>query len=622
MKWLDKEEGAISIFLVIIFMALLFLAGIIVDAARIMVAENKAEIALESAARSVLADYDPQMAGDFGLFAVEAKAMEEDFQRYFLSNLKERHQGISFIHYQIQSIQIRSASENTLLNNKAFENQVLQYMKYKAPLKMGETLIEAFKSGNFQQKAQLLEGGLEAMTVRERAQDKTSALNKALGQVGKDYKKGAKDSLALLKKISSQEFEEVWSDYSQYKELLLLADASLETTYSESAARGSAQDTKARAEIDEVEYIDFELDRLKQDLAANARLLEQIIPLEEELESMEKHNGADSNQKEKELQARIDQLARGWRPLQGIELENFDLPKISGGSIAKRTSLKGMLENLIGRSVAEDNPVTQLIPPEDFIQANQAKAPREADAYDAWEDEDLFNDFDPEKARYLLLGVSDLTRRITKAIEALAEDGRDKLYIAAYVLDKYTFVTSQTKRSHYFDKGEIEYILCGNSQEITNIIKVFSRVFFLRFTINTLDALIRSKMPHYLLRLADALVRGFEKACEDMKSLYQGIGVPLCAEVSYPLKYSDYLALLLFMQDKETQLDRMRQLIQIDIRKSNSEFTLSNTCTLFDVEARIAVNLWFIPALHLDRLGFSQFQEGRYSFARYLSPGY
>lgn len=473
MKLFDKDEGAVSIFLIIIFSALLFLAGIIVDAARIMVAENKVEIALASAARSVLADYDPQIVGEFGLFVVDADNTNEIFEKYFRANLEERHQGFRIIGYQVNEIKVEGINQGTLLNNKVFENQVLQYIKYKAPLTMANSFLETIKSGNFLEKQKLLQDGLKAMP-------------------------------------------------------------------------------------------------------------------EEETDSKE-----------------------------------FSDPIMSGQSIADYIRLKGLLGNLACRSLTENNPVTQLISREDFLQANGSQTGQEgADGLNAWQEDALYTDMDLKKAHGLLFLMSDLTWRIARSIESLAEEGRDKLYIADYVLDKYTFVTSQTRRDHYFDKGEIEYILCGNNHELSNIKEIFSRIFFLRFSINTIDAFIRSRMPHYMLRLTDALVRGFEKGCEDVKDLYQGKGVPLCAEVGYTLKYSDYLKLLLLIQEKETQLDRMRQLIQIDIRKNSPGFGLNDKYTKLKAETSISVNLWFLPALHLDRLGFPQLKDGKYSFSRSVNIDY
>ena len=70
MKVYNNNRGAISVFLIIIFLSLLMLSGLFVDICRVMAAERKVQNALDTAVRSVLAQYDDELVGQFGLFAV------------------------------------------------------------------------------------------------------------------------------------------------------------------------------------------------------------------------------------------------------------------------------------------------------------------------------------------------------------------------------------------------------------------------------------------------------------------------------------------------------------------------------------------------------------------------
>lgn len=622
MRQLNDTGGAVSVFLIIIFLSLLFLAGIIVDAARIMVAENKTEIALSSAVRSVLADYDSQVVGEFGLFAVDRAGTNEAFRKYFLVNLEERHQGIVIIRYQVKDIKVEGVAQGTLLNNKVFENQVLQYIKYKAPLTMARDFIDTIRGGNFQKKSGLLQDGVEAMSVHENARQKISEINKKLGDLDKYLEDGDIEGLASLEKIFALDIEEVLLDYRRYKELL--ERANVMTCDLHSNKYESVGDKGTKTDRGHAESINLEnkINKLQKSLEENALLLRQIIMLTKELKSLNKDDGRIAD-KYNQIRTRINDLAAQIKPLRDIETTEIHSSKISRQSAASIYKTREMLAKLAGRSITANNPVTQLISQEEFFYANQSSSKDEGgNANIDWQRFEPDINLDLKKAYGLLSLMSDFIKDISGALENMAEEGRDKLYIADYVLDKYTFLTSQTKRDHYFDRGEIEYILCGNNQENSNLTEVFGRIFFLRFSINTIDALIRSTSPHFMLRLAESLAKGFEKACEDIINLYQGKGVPLCAEVGYTLKYSDYLRLFLLLQEKEPQLDRMRRLIQIDLRKDNPGFRLNDKYTILNAETSIAINLWFLPALHLDKLGFAQFEGGKYSFNRSINLGY
>jgi hypothetical protein len=208
-------------------------------------------------------------------------------------------------------------------------------------------------------------------------------------------------------------------------------------------------------------------------------------------------------------------------------------------------------------------------------------------------------------------------------VEQALLDGGAKLAICEYIMDKYTFATSQTERGHYFQLGEVEYILCGNDSELANVTEMFSKIFVIRLAINALDAFLKSPVLHPLARLAEALVTGFTKACADMLRLYMGEAVAIYPSLAQPaLAYSDYLRLFLLQQDKNTQLNRMRQLIQVNLAQSGNSFALKEHSASFKARAEVSINLLFLPALHLDKLGFPNFSGNKYLIIKETRAGY
>ena len=76
------------------------------------------------------------------------------------------------------------------------------------------------------------------------------------------------------------------------------------------------------------------------------------------------------------------------------------------------------------------------------------------------------------------------------------------------------------------------------------------------------------------------------------------------------------------MQNEDIQLERMRQLMQINIRQEKSNFELKNYATIVTGKAEVTVNLWFAPLLQLDKLGFPQIDGNQYHLCVTSAQGY
>ncbi|HNU79342.1 MAG TPA: Tad domain-containing protein, partial [Bacillota bacterium] len=115
-----KEKGAITVFLALIFMSLIIFAGTVIDIVRIIAADRRVQSALNTSARSVLADYDSELMGSYGIYGVNAAEgnVKEDFYRYMSVNLKERHKNIKFIDISIDYEDIEIEGMENLLNHE------------------------------------------------------------------------------------------------------------------------------------------------------------------------------------------------------------------------------------------------------------------------------------------------------------------------------------------------------------------------------------------------------------------------------------------------------------------------------------------------------------------------
>ena len=168
MKTLKRRlEGAISVFLVIIMVSNYALIGVLVDSARHRMARANAEMALDTAAASVLSYYNKMVFDLYGLFAtdsltldqIETKLTEYTEKTLGITQMKQSEvteltkaivdaipyfqkdniDGILFdgYHYKIK-IEADNSLSYSLANTDAVEAQIIDHMKYKAPAAMLE----------------------------------------------------------------------------------------------------------------------------------------------------------------------------------------------------------------------------------------------------------------------------------------------------------------------------------------------------------------------------------------------------------------------------------------------------------------------------------------------------
>lgn len=166
---LYNNKGQVSIFLAIIFLSVLVLSGIFIDAARIRAGEAHVKRSVENAARSALALYNSRLKESYGLFAMgeidEAK-IEEDIKRYISMNLSSNHSGaipcndngtgnvtsngnhksngnenfIDLYGFRIEEVKVMPIF--SFMEKETLRKQVLEYMKYRVPEKIFENLLK------------------------------------------------------------------------------------------------------------------------------------------------------------------------------------------------------------------------------------------------------------------------------------------------------------------------------------------------------------------------------------------------------------------------------------------------------------------------------------------------
>ncbi|MFS0838166.1 hypothetical protein [Paenibacillus sp. 1P03SA] len=133
----NSENGAVSIYLIIIIVPIFFLQAVLIDFARVKAAEREADTAARAAVRSVLSAFDPELQ-KYGLFGLteEPESSAALFDLIYKENLSGSSNGVFYKMLDTKPEEgARSlASLYTLANHSVFKEQLLEHMKYAAPI--------------------------------------------------------------------------------------------------------------------------------------------------------------------------------------------------------------------------------------------------------------------------------------------------------------------------------------------------------------------------------------------------------------------------------------------------------------------------------------------------------
>lgn len=654
-----KEKGAITVFLAIVFMSMIIFAGVVIDIARIAAAERKVQSALNASARSVLAAYDPELTGSYGIYAVNTSAVpiREDFYRYLRMNLKEYHEGVSFINIKVDEADIQIEGMDSLLSDEAFKRQVQEYMKYRLPITAADSLIEQLKNLKLDGKIEFAKGEKALRDKAKELRTKANAVNSKLASLKRkissisaskleDIKKELLDILEISSSIYSEDEGGLLDEYNKSK-------AEVNTKAEESDCVGNMSEEfshiieNSKSLLPELHECISEVSRT---ITETAPLIKKVKELKKELRELEKdakdHEQDIQNIKERidRLESRIeDEMERLEARLQALSLDGYILKNESVDLQEKKS--QELMNYLSEKKKEIEDTLFRRLEKEWLISADELKGYDKAqnDDFYTMEDGSVFSlSMTEDEAESHNDSVLKAAERLTKAVDSAASDAFEKLCTIEYIMDKYTFLTSKTERGHYFRKGEVEYIISGpditeeynpiKNTEYYIVTKVLLQVWALRFTLDSIDNFVRSTVLFPPQRLAFALAEGALDSSLDMYKLLNGEEIPILPKsfTAVKLKYSDHLRLLLLMKSEEEMLAKARQLIQVNMKNMadartgaiRKDFRLSDYSTLISARVEARVNLLFLPMLKLDRLMPDSFDGRSYRITKQIFMGY
>ncbi|MBD8500012.1 acyl-CoA cholesterol acyltransferase [Paenibacillus arenosi] len=181
-RFWKRQKGAVSIFLIFIVMVVFMVMTVFIDYARIAAMEWRSEVIAQSAARSVMSAFDPALQQRYGLFAygeTEPALIVEEVLRQHVP----QHSQSSFSWVQLEADSHSTGVTRPLGQLEEFEHQIMEDMKYKAPVQLGYEIF-----GRMKPMANAMGEASQVMDLMQKLEKMYTKRNHLLDEVIKDQK--------------------------------------------------------------------------------------------------------------------------------------------------------------------------------------------------------------------------------------------------------------------------------------------------------------------------------------------------------------------------------------------------------------------------------------------------
>lgn len=154
-----KNRGAISVFLTLILVPVLIFSGIIVDASRLYASKTVVSGAGDLTLNAALARYDKKLKDSYGLIAMADDPSSPSVRVQLEQNFREscnastlKGENSTDLHSMIQlylgesGIEASGVPNSSLADMTVLQQQIMEYMKYRAPVYMGNDILAKFRN--------------------------------------------------------------------------------------------------------------------------------------------------------------------------------------------------------------------------------------------------------------------------------------------------------------------------------------------------------------------------------------------------------------------------------------------------------------------------------------------
>lgn len=625
----DGRKGGITVFLCLILVSVIVTGGILVDAARLALARSVLDRAAESALRSVMAGYDTNLSGQYGLFALETsdrKRLEEGIRRYIRLNTgSEMFIGTGSspgLLMDEDSITIRCGDSITDIS--VFKSQILDFMEIRGVLHASENIIDMLSGNSFTAGLSFMKKEKLLRENRKKLIDEIESINCAVNEAEKEMPNisgsdGFRRIEAIFENIFksadvlgsvTQEYEEAYNESEIERtdgfEFGGVAEKAAELAEAAScnvlhAAEAASEAERYEALLNE-EFQALERNRHKESELRAERCLETNdeikSKIDQKLDGLKK-SAEQTDERISALNAGISELINEV-PFSSFDLILYEEAENTESGYSPDEEPKNSWYGLVSIFTGSQGDFFDNIDPS-WLNTD------EYDENEIGSGPDIETDLDQGSTPVPGESIAEQQCEFgINILEKIMEAGRaaaDKVMITEYLTANYSSFTSPSSVSagSYLRKGEIEYLIWGGLSQSGNILKCAGCVWSLRFAISLIDYFVRSLNPHPVYRLIYAAAKAAVKACSDTVSLYLGHKVPLIPSAGLMNNdYADYLRIFLLMtmaSDEKKILERALQLIRINRMKAGCNSQLSCFATKFEISVRAEVRLMFTGLL-------------------------
>lgn len=313
MKIFYKNNGAISVFLSLILLPVLVFGGMTVDASRIYMSKVVISDAGEMAMNAGLAQYNEKLHDEYGFLVMDQSPedMEEDLEAFFNGSLNgtgipDTEDYNKILDLLTKSFDAIDVPGSEIYRTEVEKQQILEYMKYRAPVCIAELLTQKLDQLRDTKKmTEAMEAQMEFSEAMEECQDEfekaketldaldrivttfpdTAGIRKELSDTEKDYKEVAAKCLLMREAIQNYDHR----SNHQSGDLKEMAERFIDSAKKVSL---SAPDIYQEKNFNSyIECLDYK--KAVEDLGGIQKLSEQGQDSEEEMDS---ETGADSEE--------------------------------------------------------------------------------------------------------------------------------------------------------------------------------------------------------------------------------------------------------------------------------------------------------------------------------------
>lgn len=582
------ERGGITMFALVTLSGLLLAAFVLSDLLRANLAAAEAESEARSAARSLLSGFDTDLL-EYGLFGADWDADNGLPAGLGTAAAKRRAaSGGSFRWFDTPDSRIvRADPLYDLGDHRVFQDQVLERMKYVAPIEFGVEVVQKFSKGK---------------TAIQEAK-RTAEMTKELGKAWREREDALDSAWTFASRIASSAGTQTAGGSLQPELNVLsayLADAKKANQEMQQmlAVDGSGTEP-APVSIYPSEYFsEYEagaaaIASMHGTWVAAVQAAEKAEDTEETEEEADSEEDQEGVRGPDVLLAELQQAAAAWyNRRQSLEnerrreREDAERAERNGKTEAEAELSRGRM-GAISACAGDSSSVYDEL-------AGNGGLYEKYRTYNAHlHSGGIESGMDESGVEAFLTSSLNLLEAVMQALEGL----RDEAYVNEYVLTHFTYLTLNDESGQFVPGGsvgahplrnlEAEYILYGLPSCGLNMAAVHAELFAFRTALRTLEAMLKpgamARAVHPVAALLTALAEGASRGAADVTALSEGKSVELPFVKGIKVNYKDHLRLFYLLHSRnESVFSRIQAVIELN---TGSDLTKRYTAMRVEAEA-------------------------------------